>query len=314
MPKVESIIKKVFKKSQIKKNLNPNEAVARGAAIQAAMLSNLSPVKNMSLLDVTNLSLGVKMLGNKMSKIIKRSTPIPEEISEIYQTVADNQTQALIEIYEGEDDSTVNNLCLGKFTIYNLPKMKKGQAKIKVFIKVDNDSLLNVTAYDMQNENNFKKLLIKRPKGLSDIIDQLREETKNIKEIELEEYTIIRDIIIDLEEEIENTNNKELKQEIISKLINNFAEFIMNIIKNKKIEKEKIVLSYIKYYFIKVVRFLEDNNQEEKIITNFDYNLNLILEEIQFNSTDVIFEIIEIFVDNKKLYSKCLLQLLNHYY
>ena len=314
MPKVESIIKNVFKDSEIKKNLNPNEAVARGAAIQAAMLSDLSPVKNMSLLDVTNLSLGVKMVGNKMSKIIKRSTPIPEEVPEIYKTVADNQTQALIEIFEGEDDSTINNLCLGKFTIYNLPKMKKGEAKIKVYIKIDNDSILNVTAYDMQNENNYKQLLIKRPKGLSDKLDQLREETENIEEIELEEYIIIRDIIMDLEEEITNTNDNGQKQEITSKLINNLGEFIMNIIKNKKIEKEKIVLSYIKYYFIKVVRYLEGNNEEEKIITNFDYNLNLILEEIQFNSTDLIFEIIEIFVDNKKLYSKCLLQLLNHYY
>ena len=314
MPKVESIIKDVFKESEIKKNLNPNEAVARGAAIQAAMLSDLSPVKNMSLLDVTNLSLGVNMVGNKMSKIIKRSTPIPEEIPEIYKTVSDNQTQALIEIFEGEDDSTVNNLCLGKFTIYNLPKMKKGEAKIKVYIKIDNDSILNVTAYDMQNENNYKQLLIKRPKGLSDKMEQLIEETENIEEIELEEYIIIKDIIMDLEEEIENTNDKEHKQEITSKLINNLGEFIMNIIKNKKIEKEKIVLSYVKYYFIKVVRYLEGNNEEEKIITNFDYNLNLILEEIQFNSTDLIFEIIEIFVDNKKLYSKCLLQLLSHYY
>ena len=313
IPKVESIIQKVFEFSQLKKNLNPKEAVARGAAIQAAMLSNLSPVKNMSLLDVTNLSLGVNMLGNKMSKIIKRSTPIPEEVSETYTTVADNQTKALIEIFEGEDNSTLNNLRLGEFTIYNLPKMKKGEAKILVKINIDNDSLLNVTAYDKQNENNFKKLQIKRPKGISDKLDKLIEETKNIKEIELEEYNHIKDLIIDFEEDIINTNAKENIQEINTKIINILAEFIMNIIKVKNIEKEKIVMSYIKYYFLKVVNFL-DNNKEEKIITNFDYNLNLILEEIQYNSTDLIFEIIEIFVDNKNLYSKCILQLLNHYY
>ena len=145
-------------------------------------------------------------------------------------------------------------------------------------------------------------------------MDRLTEEVENIHEIELEEYNIIKDIIIDLEEEYKNNNDKDQKQEITSKIINNFAEFIMNIIKSKKIEKEKIFLSYIKYYFIKVVRYLEYNKEEEKIITNFDHNLNIILEEIQFNSRDLIFEIIEIFVDNKKLYSKCLLQLLNHYY
>ena len=78
-------------------------------------------------------------------------------------------------------------------------------------------------------------------------------------------------------------------------------------------DKEKIVISYIKYYFLKAIKYFE-NNQEEKNIENFNKNLNMILEEIQFNSTDLIFEIIEIFVDNNRIYSKCLLQLLNNYY
>ena len=89
------------------------------------------------------------------------------------------------------------------------------------------------------------------------------------------------------------------------------AEFVLSII--KKIDKEKIVISYIKYYFLKAIKFLE-TNKEEKIIEYLNKNLKLILEEIQFNSTDLIFEIIEIFVDNNKLYSKCILQLLNNYY
>ena len=311
IPKVESIIQKVFKYSQIKKNLNPKESVARGAAIQAAMLSELSPVKHISLLDVTNLSFGINVLGQKMSKIIKRSTPIPEEASDVFVTVADNQTEALIEIFEGEDALTKNNLCLGKFRICNLPKMKKGKAKILVKIQIDNDSILNVTAYDRQNEQNFKQLTIKRPKGLSDKLDELIKETENIHEIELEEYNDIKDYVIDEEEKIFNINNNEEAQEINSKLINTLAGFIMLI--TKKIDKKKIVISYIKYYFLKVMKFLENNN-EEKIISNFDENLNLILEEIQFNSTDLIIEIIEIFVDNEKLYSKCLIQLLSNYF
>ena len=311
IPKVESIIQSVFKYSQIKKNLNPKEAVARGAAIQAAMLSKLSTVKNMSLLDVTNLSLGIETKGEIMSKIIKRSTPIPFESSEVYKTVSDNQTEALIEIFEGEDESTKNNLYLGKFTICDLPKMKAGEAKILVKIQINNDSLLVVTAYDKQNENNMKQLTIKRPKGLSDKLDKLIKETGDIEEIELEEYINIKDLVLKFEEEIISANDKIASQDINSKLINNLAEFVLSII--KKIDKEKIVISYIKYYFVKAVKFLEDN-QEEQIIENFNKNLKLILEEIQFNSTDLIFEIIEIFVDNKKLYSKCILQLLNNYY
>ena len=314
IPKVEAIIKKVFKFSEIKKNLNPEEAVARGAAIQAAMFSKLSSVKNMSLLDVTNLSLGVNVLGYKMSKIIKRSTPLPEEASEIYYTVHDNQTEALIEIFEGEDELTKNNLCLDKFTICGLPKMKKGQAKVEVKIFIDNDSILKVTAYDKQNENNVKELEIKRPKGLRDKINQLRVDTENIKEVELEEYNNIKDLVIDLEEEINKIKDKGQKQEIYSKLINILAEFVMNIIKNKKIDKDKIIISYIKYYFQKVVKYLDNDNNEDIIIEKFFNNLTSILDEIQFNSTNLIFEIIEIFVDNNKLYSKCLMRLSEYYH
>ena len=310
IPKVESIIQSVFKYSQIKKNINPKEAVAKGAAIQAAMLSKLSTVNNMSLLDVTNLSIGINIIGEKMSKIIKRSTPIPEEFSREYFTVADNQTEALIEIFEGEDKMTKNNLCLGKFIISDLPKMKKGEAKILVKILINDDSLLVVTAYDKQNENNFRQLTIKRPKGLSDKLIELMKETGDIEEIELEEYINIKDFILKLEEERLNANEAN-SQDINSKLINNLGEFILSII--KKMDKEKIVISYIKYYFLKAIKYFE-NNQEEKIIENFNKNLNMILEEIQFNSTDLIFEIIEIFVDNNKIYSKCLLQLLNNYY
>ena len=137
IPKIQSIIKKVFKYSKIKNDLNPKETVAKGAAIQAAMLSNLSSVKNINLLDVTNLSFGIRMIGNKMSKIIKRSTPIPEQAFQMYKTVVDNQSEALVEIFEGEDELTTNNLFLDKFTICNLPKKKKGEAKVKVNLFVN---------------------------------------------------------------------------------------------------------------------------------------------------------------------------------
>ena len=314
IPKVETIIKKVFKFSEIKKHLNPEEAVARGAAIQAAMLSKLSSIKNMGLLDVTNLSFGVCSEGYKMSKVIKRSTPLPADYSHIYATFYDNQTEALIEIFEGEDEQTKNNLCLDKLLICGLPKMKKNKAKIKVNIEVDKDSILKVTASDMQNENNVKQLEIKRPKGLRDKINQLKIETEEIKEIELEEYNHIKDLIIDLEEEYNKIKDKGKKQEIYSKLIKNLAEFIMNIIKNKKIDKDKIIVSYIKYYFQKVVKYIDNNNIEDIIIENILKNVSIILDEVQFNSSDLIFEIIEIFVDNNKLYSKCLIQLSDHYY
>ena len=180
IPKIQSIIKNIFKYSSIKIDLDPKEVVAKGAAIQAAMLSDLSPVNKMYLLDVTNLSLGINVLGNKMSKIIKRSTPLPEESSDTFITTEDNQTSAIIKVYEGEDNENKNNLFLDEFIIYNLPKMKKGEAKIKVNFYIDLDSILKVTAFDQQNENNKKELEIRRPKGLRDIIKDLEKKNNEI--------------------------------------------------------------------------------------------------------------------------------------
>lgn len=286
--------------------------MAKGAAIQAAILSNLTSVKNINLLDVTNLSLGIRMKGDKMSKIIKRSTPLPEERSEIYVTTADNQTEALIEVFEGEDDITTNNLCLDKFRICNLPKMKKGEAKIMVNIFINNDSILKVTATDLQKADNFKQYEIKRPLGLRDKIDEIKKINENIKEIDLNEYNDIKDLIIDLEGEILKAKEKEQIKEINSKLINILSEFVKKII--SKIDKEKIVISYIKYYFLKVMKYYENNNEDNNIIENFNKNFNSIIEEIQYINPDLIFEIIEIFVENKILYSKCLVQILDRYY
>ena len=154
--------------------------MAKGAAIQAAMLSDLSPVNKMYLLDVTNLSLGINVLGNKMSKIIKRSTPLPEESSDIFITTEDNQTSAIIKVYEGEDNENKNNLFLDEFIIYNLPKMKKDGVKIKINFYINLDSILKVTAFDQQNENNKKELEIRRPKGLRDIIKDLEKKNNEI--------------------------------------------------------------------------------------------------------------------------------------
>jgi hypothetical protein len=189
--------------------------------------------------------------------------------------------------------------------------MKEGEAKILVKISIDINSILNVTAYDQQNNDNYKQLKIKRPKGLGEKLDKLKESTEKIEENELDEYNEIKDSIIDSEEEITKTNDKKQIKEINFKIINTLENFVINIF--KKISKEKVVISYIKYYFLKIMKYLE-NNYEEKIIKNFSKNLNSILEEIQFNSIDLIFEIIELFVDNKKLYSQCLVQMRDYYY
>ena len=310
IPKVKSIIKNIFSKSEIKTDLNPNEAVAKGAAILGGILSNLSYVNNINLLDVTNLSLGVNVIGNKMSTIIKRSTPIPIRLQEKYQTVEDNQTKASIEIYEGIKPENKDNLLLGKFIIEDLPKKKAGMVKIEIIFDLSSDSILNVKAFEIDNEKNNKELTIKKPKGLSDIMDSLQNEENKMFEIDIKEYSEIKDSILELEEKVLKSEDINKIYSLNESIIEKIGGFIIIIL--KRIEKEKIVLSYIKYYFKKVSKYLEINNnfQANK---NFLKNLDLILQEIQYYNPELIFEIIECFMDYPDIYNKCLTQLIKNY-
>ena len=298
IPKIlQEIIRKIFKNSEIKNDLNPNEAVAKGASILGGILSKLSYLNNINLLEVTNLTLGINVQGNLMSTIIKRSTPIPKLAHDIFQTVKDNQEEALIEIFEGEEKNNINNLCLGQFIIKNLPKRKAGMTKIKVEFNITNDSILKVKAYDLQNNNNFEELTIEKPKGLKDIMYFLINEEAKIKDNEIKEYNEIKDSILDMEEKILKTTDIKEIISLNEKIIHKIGEFILLVI--ERISKEKIIISYIKYYFQKVNKYLEINNNFQKDKT-FNKTLDRILEEIQNYSPEFICEIIECFVDIKK--------------
>ena len=142
IPKIREIITEKFKKSKINYKLDPKEVVAMGASISAAKLSRLPSVQDIKLFDVTNLSLGVRVQGNRFKRIIPRSTPIPFHNTDTFKTTLDNQDFAVIKIYEGENDNDcdIKNLLLGKFFITGLPKRKGGEVKIEVkfHIKIEN--------------------------------------------------------------------------------------------------------------------------------------------------------------------------------
>ena len=312
MPKIQEIIREVFPNSEIKKHLNQNEAVAQGASILGGILSKLPIVSNLNLLDVTNLSLGIRIIGNKMSTVIKRSTPIPYEHSEIYKTTKDNQTEALIEIYEGENKKTEENTFLGQFMIKNLPKKKARKTEVRVKFDVNNDSILKVTAYDKENEeNNFKELEIKKPKGLSDIIENLKKENETIKIIDVKEYDQIKNTILDLEEKVYNSSDVNEKDSLKGEIIEEFGKFIMTTISN--IHKEALIFSYIKYYFKKICKDY-NNTKIEGNVNSFETVLERILLEIQFYNSELICELIEPFVDLNRIYYTCLFYLINNYY
>ena len=224
LPKIEEIVEEEFGKNKIKKTSNRKEAVAIGAAIKAAKISNLSKVNNIKLLDVTNLSLGVDTQGNKMSIIIPRSSPLPIQKFERYQTVEDNGREKdsvitwviPIKVFEGENEDNSNNLFLGEFRI-RVPKKKEGRARIIVYFEIDDKtSLLNVTAIEKDNKDNSvqktysydaneekikeihsKKLEIIETKNIGQIIDNLK-----INNIQFFEFEIIKDSILEKEEKI----------------------------------------------------------------------------------------------------------------
>src|SRR2546423_748066 len=163
MPKVQEIVKSFFGKEP-HKGVNPDEVVAIGAAIQGGVLAG--EVKDILLLDVTPLSLGIETLGGVFTKLIERNTTIPTRKSEIFSTAADNQTSVEIKVYQGERAMAGDNKMLGVFQLMNIPPAQRGTPQIEVTFDIDANGILNVSAKDRAT-NNEQKITITSSSGLS---------------------------------------------------------------------------------------------------------------------------------------------------
>jgi molecular chaperone DnaK len=175
-PKVQDIVRNLFGKEP-NRSVNPDEVVAVGAAVQGGVLGG--EVKDVLLLDVTPLSLGIETLGGVFTKLIERNTTIPTRKGEVFSTAADNQTSVEIKVYQGERAMAKDNRLLGVFQLVGIPPAPRGIPQVEVTFDIDANGILNVTAKDRAT-NNEQKITITSSSGLSkDEVDKMAKDAES---------------------------------------------------------------------------------------------------------------------------------------
>ena len=216
MPKVQEKVKEFFAKEP-RKDVNPDEAVAAGAAIQAGVLGG--DVKDVLLLDVTPLSLGIETLGGVMTKLIEKNTTIPTKAQQVFSTADDNQTAVTVHVLQGEREMVAGNKSLGRFDLTDIPSAPRGVPQIEVAFDIDANGILNVSAKDKATGKE-QSIIIKASSGLSEqeIEDMVKdaeahaEEDRQAKEV-VESRNMAENLVYSTKKSIDELGDKVDEQE-----------------------------------------------------------------------------------------------------